>query len=168
MTWNNLNVTSVYKKISDDPALTNVARPNTSATLTIRIIKSFIFRTERSLVLHDVNLVTTTVAQLKEIAKQGMLFSPWNHNYSEHESDVATQPGWKPYRNVVLGLSFFEWLLDHSILTTELLGRYAKGPWSKGFFYGSMFYMHSQWMLFSVHPADMSKLVTTTNVINLI
>ncbi|KAF8803578.1 hypothetical protein BYT27DRAFT_6730638 [Phlegmacium glaucopus] len=66
--------------------LTNVARPNTSATLTIRIIKSFTFRTERSLVLHDVNLVTTTVTQLKEIAKQ----------------NVATQPGWKPYRNVVL------------------------------------------------------------------
>ena len=64
--------------------LANVARPNTSATLTIRIIKSFTFRTERSLVLHNVNLVTMTVAQLKEIAKQSMLilFSPWNHNYS--------------------------------------------------------------------------------------
>ena len=57
--------------MSDD-ILTNVARPNTSATLTIRIIKSFTFRTERSLVLHDVNLVTMTVAQLKEIAKQSM------------------------------------------------------------------------------------------------
>ena len=57
--------------MSDD-VLTNVARPNTSATLTIRIIKSFRFRTERSLVLHDVNLVTTTVVQLKEIAKQSM------------------------------------------------------------------------------------------------
>ena len=57
--------------MSDD-ALANVARPNTSATLTIRIIKSFTFRTERSLVLHNVNLVTTTVVQLKEIAKQSM------------------------------------------------------------------------------------------------
>lgn len=55
--------------------LANVARPNTSATLTIRIIKSFIFRTERSLILHDVNLVTMTVAHLKEIAKQSM-FAP--------------------------------------------------------------------------------------------
>jgi len=72
--------------MSESDDLTNVARPNTSATLTIRIIKSFKFRTERSLVLHDVNLVTMTVVQLKEIAKQ----------------NVATQPGWKPYRNVVL------------------------------------------------------------------
>ena len=57
--------------MSDD-VLTNVARPNTSATLTIRIIKSFTFRTERSLVLHDVNLVTMTVVQLKEITKESM------------------------------------------------------------------------------------------------
>jgi hypothetical protein len=55
-----------------DEVLANVARPNTSATLTIRIIKSFKFRTERSLVLHDVNLVTMTVVQLKDIAKQSM------------------------------------------------------------------------------------------------
>jgi len=72
--------------MSNLDSLTNVARPNTSATLTIRVIKSFKFRTERSLVLHDVNLVTTTVAQLKEIAKL----------------NVATQPGWKPYRNIIL------------------------------------------------------------------
>jgi hypothetical protein len=55
-----------------DEVLANDARPNTSATLTIRIIKSFKFRTERSLVLHDVNLVTMTVVQLKDIAKQSM------------------------------------------------------------------------------------------------
>lgn len=64
------NVTAT-PDMSDD-VLTDVARPNTSATLTIRIIKSFTFRTERSLVLHDVNLVTMTVLQLKEIAKQSM------------------------------------------------------------------------------------------------
>lgn len=50
---------------------TNLARPKTSATLTVRVIKSFEFRTERSLVLHGVNLETTTVGQLKETARQG-------------------------------------------------------------------------------------------------
>lgn len=44
------------------------------ATLTVRIIKSFRFRTERSLVVHHINLDVTTVAQLKELAKQGMTF----------------------------------------------------------------------------------------------
>lgn len=53
---------------------TNLALPTTSATLTLRIIKSFIYRTERSLVLHNVNLETTTVGELKNIARQGGLF----------------------------------------------------------------------------------------------
>ncbi|KAF9451231.1 hypothetical protein P691DRAFT_773327 [Macrolepiota fuliginosa MF-IS2] len=65
---------------------TNLAQPKSSATLTVRIIKSFEFRTEKSLVLHGINLETTTVGQLKEIARQA----------------VQTQPGWKPYRNASL------------------------------------------------------------------
>lgn len=71
--------------------LTNVAQPKTSATLTVRIIKSFKFRTERSLVLHNVDLTTTTTAQLKDIAQKAIL----------------DKSGWKPYRNVLLGLLFF-------------------------------------------------------------
>ncbi|KAF4614966.1 hypothetical protein D9613_002813 [Agrocybe pediades] len=66
--------------------LSSQARPQEDATITVRIIKSFKFRTERSLVLHHLNLKTTTVAQLKELAK----------------SAIATQPGWKPYRTVSL------------------------------------------------------------------
>jgi len=64
----------------------NNARPKTSATLTVRIIKSFEYRSERSLVLHDVNLETTTVGKLKDIARQA----------------IVNQPSWKPYRNVLL------------------------------------------------------------------
>ena len=41
----------------------------------MRIIKSFEYRTEKSLVLHDVNLETTTVGDLKRTAIQG-LFDP--------------------------------------------------------------------------------------------
>ena len=55
--------------IDDTP--TNLARPTTDATLTIRVIKSFEFRTERSLVLHHVNLERTSVAQLKDMARKG-------------------------------------------------------------------------------------------------
>jgi hypothetical protein len=56
--------------------LTNLAKPKTSATLTLRIIKSFEYRTEKSLVLHDVNLEATTVGRLKEIAKESNLHFP--------------------------------------------------------------------------------------------
>lgn len=54
-----------------DDTLTNLARPRTSATITVRVIKSFEFRTERSLVLRDINLDTITVGDLKDIARNG-------------------------------------------------------------------------------------------------
>lgn len=57
-------------KISD--VLTNVALPKTQATITLRVIKSFEYRTERSLVLHMLNLEITTVGELKDIARRGM------------------------------------------------------------------------------------------------
>lgn len=63
----------MYTDFSD--VLTNVSLPKTSATITLRIIKSFEFRTERSLVLHNVNLNTTTVGELKGIARQGIIFA---------------------------------------------------------------------------------------------
>ncbi|TFK55331.1 hypothetical protein OE88DRAFT_1033936 [Heliocybe sulcata] len=63
---------------------TNLVRPKTSAVLTLRIIKSFEFRTEKNLVLKDINLEKVTVGELKELARQA----------------IQTQPGWKPYRNV--------------------------------------------------------------------
>ena len=57
--------------MADDDQLTS-AGPKTSATLTVRVIKSFTYRTERSLVLHGINLEQTTVGQLKEMASAGM------------------------------------------------------------------------------------------------
>ncbi|KAL4064327.1 cytoplasmic protein [Scleroderma citrinum] len=66
--------------------LTNVALPNTEATITVRVIKSFEYRTERSLVLHNLNLPATTVGELKNIAKQA----------------IQSRPAWKPYRNTAL------------------------------------------------------------------
>ncbi|KAF5357834.1 hypothetical protein D9756_001806 [Leucocoprinus leucothites] len=104
---------------------TNLTRAKTSATLTVRIIKSFEFRTEKSLVLHNINLETTTVGQLKDIARQA----------------VQTQPGWKPYRNVsldtlklytrahgaktsnlIINLDHDDWILDDDNRTLVDLG----------------------------------------------
>lgn len=59
---------------SDSDVLTNEAIPRTNATLTIRIVKSFEFRTEKSLVLQNVDCETTTVGQLKEMAQKGTCF----------------------------------------------------------------------------------------------
>ncbi len=54
-----------------DDTLTNLARPKISCIITVRVIKSFEFRTERSLVLRDINLETTTVGDFKEIVRNG-------------------------------------------------------------------------------------------------
>ncbi|KAF8964640.1 hypothetical protein BDZ97DRAFT_874190 [Flammula alnicola] len=100
---------------SPEPILTNEARPQADATITVRIIKSFKFRTERSLVLHNVNLITTTIAQLKEMAKQA----------------VATQPGWKPYRSVHLDTMKL-YMKAHGAKTSNLIINLDHDDWILG------------------------------------
>ncbi|KAH8102835.1 hypothetical protein BXZ70DRAFT_751353 [Cristinia sonorae] len=97
-------------EISD--VLTNLAVPRTAATLTLRIIKSFEFRTEKSLVLHNINLEATTVGQLKDVARQA----------------IQTQPGWKPYRNVVLD-TFKLYTKAHGSKTTNLIINLDHDDW---------------------------------------
>ncbi|KAJ7109112.1 hypothetical protein C8R44DRAFT_635732 [Mycena epipterygia] len=92
--------------------LSNEALPKTSATLTLRIIKSFEFRTERSLVLHNINLESTTVGQLKDIARTA----------------VTSQPGWKPYRNVVLD-TLKLYTQAHGAKTTNLIINLDHDEW---------------------------------------
>jgi hypothetical protein len=55
----------------EEDVLTNLALPVTAATITVRVIKSFTYRTEKSLVLHNLNLETTTVGDLKGRVRQG-------------------------------------------------------------------------------------------------
>jgi hypothetical protein len=47
--------------------------PTTDATLTIRIIKSFEFRTQKSMVIKGVNLEVETVGGLMQRVRDGML-----------------------------------------------------------------------------------------------
>ena len=55
-----------------DDTLTNLTRPLSSATITIRIVKSFEYRVAKALVLHDLDLEKTTVGELKLQVKQGI------------------------------------------------------------------------------------------------
>ena len=73
--------------ISDIP--TNLAVPKTDATLTIRVIKSFEYRTEKSLVLHHVNLEETTVGQLKDKVREG---NPCSHSASVFQPRKSRKP----------------------------------------------------------------------------
>ncbi|KAJ3511145.1 hypothetical protein NLJ89_g4267 [Agrocybe chaxingu] len=111
--------------------LSNDARPPTDATITVRVIKSLTYRTERSIVLHHIDLLSTTVGRLKEITNQGRVHPLQLPSASHAPAAVQTQPGWKPYRNVhldtlklytkahgsktsnlIINLDHDEWILD--------------------------------------------------------
>lgn len=54
-----------------DDTPTNLAKPLSAATITIRVIKSFEYRVAKALVLHDLDLEHTTVGELKKQVKEG-------------------------------------------------------------------------------------------------
>lgn len=54
--------------------LTNTLNPTNSATLTIRVIKNFEYRTVKYLILHEINLDTTTVGELKNTIKESYYY----------------------------------------------------------------------------------------------
>ncbi|KAJ3723516.1 cytoplasmic protein [Lentinula guzmanii] len=101
---------ATYTDFSD--VHTNLARPKNSAILTVRVIKSFQYRTERSLVLKDINLETTTVGQLKDISRQA----------------IQIQSGWKPYRNVELDAMKL-YSQAHGAKTTNLIINLDHDEW---------------------------------------
>ncbi|KAI0781292.1 hypothetical protein BD413DRAFT_504193 [Trametes elegans] len=98
--------------MSDEDIPVNIAVPKTDATLTVRVIKSFEYRTEKSLVLHHLNLETTTVSELKEMARQA----------------IQTQPGWKPYRNLTLD-TIKLYTKAHGAKTTNLIINLDHDEW---------------------------------------
>ncbi|KAI0086658.1 hypothetical protein BDY19DRAFT_959653 [Irpex rosettiformis] len=97
---------------TEDDVLTNEAVPRTHATLTVRIVKSFEFRTEKHLILHNINCETTTVGQLKDIAKEA----------------IKTQPGWKAYHNVHLD-TLKVYTKAHGAKTTNLIINLDHDEW---------------------------------------
>ncbi|KAG8805238.1 hypothetical protein FRB91_001847 [Serendipita sp. 411] len=105
-----------------DDTLTNLTKPLSSATITVRVIKSFEYRVAKALVLHDLDLTHTTVGELKE----------------KVAGIVKMQAGWKPYRtmefdtlklytkahgakttNLIINLENDEWILDNDALLAD-------------------------------------------------
>jgi len=88
---------------------------NTEATITVRVIKSFEYRTERNLVLRKVDLRTTTVGQLKEMVKQaiqsGSVWRPYR-NVALDTLKLYTQPHGAKTSNLIINLDHDEWILN--------------------------------------------------------
>jgi len=84
------------------------------ATITIRLVKSFEYRTVKPLVLHNIDLTTLTPIGLLELVAEG---TPRRFGRNVKVSAealagscagdgctaVATRPGYKPFRNVEYG-----------------------------------------------------------------
>ncbi|KIM28899.1 hypothetical protein M408DRAFT_329318 [Serendipita vermifera MAFF 305830] len=108
-----------------DDTLTNLAKPLSSATITVRVVKSFQYRVAKALVINDLDLTNTTVGDLKERVKKA----------------IQTQAGWKPYKslqldtlklytkahgakttNLIINLENDEWILDDDTATLATVG----------------------------------------------
>ncbi|CDO74859.1 hypothetical protein BN946_scf185004.g9 [Trametes cinnabarina] len=98
--------------MSDEDIPVNIAVPKTDATITVRVIKSFEYRTEKSLILHHLNLEQLTVGQLKDMVRQA----------------IQTQSGWKPYRNVELD-TIKLYTKAHGAKTTNLIINLDHDEW---------------------------------------
>lgn len=93
---------------ADHEALTNTLRPLSDCFLTIRIIKSFTYRTSKNLLLPHVDVTKTTVGQLKDICRERACRRCRSRRVLSRliepvSAELKTAPGFKPFRTVQLG-----------------------------------------------------------------
>lgn len=93
-----------------DPT-TNLLNSPENATITVRVIKSFAYRTVKPLVLRNLNLLETTVEALKATVR----------------NEIATKPAWKAYRNVELDTVKL-YTVAHGHKTTNLIINLEEDP----------------------------------------
>ncbi|KAJ3049968.1 hypothetical protein HK097_009059 [Rhizophlyctis rosea] len=88
---------------------------DTGATITVRLIKSFDYRTFKNVVLHNVDLENTTVADLKGIVGERIQtttgFKPYLNNNFDTMKTYTKAFGSKT-TNLIINLDHDEWILD--------------------------------------------------------
>ncbi|RUP50636.1 hypothetical protein BC936DRAFT_138308 [Jimgerdemannia flammicorona] len=115
----------------EDTTLANLLRPLTKSTITVRCIKSFEYRTCKNLILHDVNLMETTVGDLKTLIRESaytasiryftpLSFLPLIPRLPNVE--IQMMSGFKPYLNVVFDtLKLYTVAHGHKVTPTAFL-----------------------------------------------
>ncbi|KAK9485232.1 hypothetical protein V1527DRAFT_409242 [Lipomyces starkeyi] len=100
-----------------DP-LTSTLRPATDAIITLRVIKSFEYRTERNLILKDIDLTRTTVGELLELAKKCIMTQGGFRAFRNVEYNTLklyTKAHGSKTTNLIINLENDDWILsDHS------------------------------------------------------
>lgn len=96
---------------------TNLARPLTSAVITVRVIKSFAYRSMKALVLKDVDLTSMTVEQLEERCRQEVAKAQGFKAFRTYAPKldtlkIYTRAHGAKTTNLIINLDHPEWVLD--------------------------------------------------------
>lgn len=130
--------------------LTSTVRPPTMAIITVRIIKSFPYRTVKNHIFKDLDLTTTTVGELIAMVKELIASQSAFRAYRTVDLDtlkIYTRAHGSKTMNLVINLDHDDWVLsDHnkslfeygvenetelSIYNRELYEEYKKDPQEK-------------------------------------
>ncbi|CBQ68641.1 conserved hypothetical protein [Sporisorium reilianum SRZ2] len=96
---------------------TNIARPLTDAVITIRIIKSFEFRSMKAYVLKSIDLTTTTIAQLEQLCRQEVKTNSSFRAFRSYADQLDTlklytRAHGAKTTNLIINLDHPEWILE--------------------------------------------------------
>ena len=113
-----------------DNTVTNASRPLTDAVITVRIIKSFEYRSMKAYVLKNIDLTTTTVAQLEEQCrtevKTNSAFRAFRSYADQLDTlKLYTKAHGSKTTNLIINLDHPEWLLEDENLS-NLSGKQGK------------------------------------------
>ncbi|EST04605.1 hypothetical protein PSEUBRA_006356 [Kalmanozyma brasiliensis GHG001] len=100
-----------------DNTVTNTSRPLTDAVITIRIIKSFEFRSMKAYVLKHVDLTTTTIASLEDLCRTEVRSSPTFKAFRSYAEKLDTlklytRAHGSKTTNLIINLDHDDWLLE--------------------------------------------------------
>ncbi|CAO1620635.1 unnamed protein product [Sympodiomycopsis kandeliae] len=109
-----------FKPVLDDDfenKETNLARPLTDAIVTIRVIKSFAYRSMKALVLKNLDLTTLTVQDLENKCREQVATIPAFKAFRTYADKldtikIYTRAHGSKTTNLIINLDHPEWILD--------------------------------------------------------
>lgn len=107
---------------------TNVSRPLTDAVITIRIIKSFEFRSMKAYVIKSIDLTTTTVSELEDMCraevKRKSSFRAFRSYADQLDTlKLYTRAHGSKTTNLIINLDHPEWVLEDANLGALVNGQ---------------------------------------------
>lgn len=111
---------------------TNIARPLTDAVITVRIIKSFEFRSMKAYVIKNIDLTTTTIAELEDKCRNEVRTNSAFRAFRSYADNLDTlklytRAHGAKTTNLIINLDHDDW-----VLVDENLSSLLKEPLKEG------------------------------------